>query len=354
MTIGSCFAQHISRRLKEEKYNFLVTETAHPILGALGAEFGYETFTARYGNVYTTRQLVQLFDRAYGVFEPADGVWMNAEGKFVDPFRPQIQPGGFLTPEELIADRVRHFACVREAFETNDVLVFTLGLTEHWRSRIDGAAFPLCPGVAGGTFDPSKHEFHDLSVHEVASDLAEFLKRLRRVNAKSRVLLTVSPVPLVATATSDHVLVATVRSKAILRAAADVAASSHDAVDYFPSYEIVTGQHARGSYFENDLRSVTEDGVSHVMQVFFRHYGEADGRSGGAANAADAASLAERRRKVAAANAAREANRKSPNGAAGDLAPVASPVPDDEHYAEMKRLTALACDEEALDRGVND
>ena len=32
MTMGSCFAQHISRRLKEEKYWFLVTEPAHPIL----------------------------------------------------------------------------------------------------------------------------------------------------------------------------------------------------------------------------------------------------------------------------------------------------------------------------------
>ena len=32
VTAGSCFAQHISRRLHEGGFRFLVTETAHPIL----------------------------------------------------------------------------------------------------------------------------------------------------------------------------------------------------------------------------------------------------------------------------------------------------------------------------------
>lgn len=363
MTLGSCFAQHISRRLRRDGYNFLVTETAHPILGKLGEEMGYGVFTARYGNVYTTRQLVQLFDRAYGVFKPADSVWKNDEGNFVDPFRPQVQPGGFLTAEELLADRKRHLACVRQAFETHDVLVFTLGLTEHWRSRSDGAAYPLCPGVAGGNFDPSQHEFHNLTAQEVAADMAAFLERLRQVNAKSRVLLTVSPVPLVATASSDHVLVATVRSKAVLRVAADVAAGSDASVDYFPSYEIITGQHAGGAYFEDDLRSVTETGVSHVMQVFFRHYGEEGELPARAPATTEPESRPQGPRKKVAVQgagkwagkkAAKKGWRKGARKAAWRSAAEAPSHEEDEHYAEMKRLTALACDEEALDRGGND
>ena len=38
---------------------------------------------------------------------------------------------------------------VREVFETCDVFVFTLGLTEGWVSTLDGAVYPLAPGVAG-------------------------------------------------------------------------------------------------------------------------------------------------------------------------------------------------------------
>jgi hypothetical protein len=46
----------------------------------------------------------------------------------------------------------------------------------------------------------------------------------------------------------------------------------YDHVDYFPSYEIITGSFNRGKYFGDNLRDVTEDGVAHVMGVFMRHY----------------------------------------------------------------------------------
>jgi len=36
-------------------------------------------------------------------------------------------------------------------------------------------------------------------------------------------------------------------------------------VAYFPSYEIVTGGFGKTSYFAEDCRSVTEEGVAHVM-----------------------------------------------------------------------------------------
>ena len=45
-----------------------------------------------------------------------------------------------------------------------------------------------------------------------------------------------------------------------------------ESVSYFPSYEIITSTHSRGAYFEPDLRSVRETGVSHVMRIFSQHY----------------------------------------------------------------------------------
>jgi hypothetical protein len=88
------------------------------------------------------------------------------------------------------------------------------------------------------------------------------------VNPKARLILTVSPVPLAATYSEEHVLVATTYSKSVLRVAAETTARAHEGVQYFPSYEIITGAYARGKYFAQDLRSVTDEGVSHVMQVF--------------------------------------------------------------------------------------
>jgi hypothetical protein len=91
---------------------------------------------------------------------------------------------------------------------------------------------------------------------------------LALVNPLSKVILTVSPVPLVATASDRHVLAATLYSKSVLRVAAEEVSRAHAQVYYFPSYEIITGPHIAGGYFEADRRNVSDAGVDHVMRVF--------------------------------------------------------------------------------------
>lgn len=272
-TAGSCFAQHIARRLHDSGFHYFVAEQAHPMFPQhLAREFTYGVFSARYGNIYTARQLLQLFDRAYGAFNPREDYWAEEDGSFADPFRPACNPGGFASVEELRADREQHFAAVRRMFEELDVFVFTLGLTECWLSREDGSAYPVCPGTAAGSFDPDKYEFANFGVTDVVADIEGFVTRLKDVNPSARIILTVSPVPLVATAEDRHVLTSTTLSKSVLRVAADIISRAHSHIAYFESYEIITGNFNRGRYFGDDLREVTEDGVNHVMRLFLKHY----------------------------------------------------------------------------------
>ena len=272
-TAGSCFAQYISQTLRGRGFNYYEAEMSPEGLSDKEtAERGYGIFSARYGNLYTARQLIQLFDRAYGDFTPSDRAWTRNEGGFVDPFRPQIEPGGFATIEDLEMSRTSHLAAVRRMFESLDVFVFTLGLTEGWRAKADGAVFPLAPGVAGGEMDFNRYEFVNFDVADVIADLGSFLTRLSSVNRLAQVILTVSPVPLIATYEKRHVLVSTTYSKSVLRAAAEVATRQFSNCHYFPAYEIITGNYNRGRYFEDDLRSVTAEGVDHVMKLFVKHY----------------------------------------------------------------------------------
>jgi len=277
-TAGSCFAQHVARYLRKSGFNLLVTEPAHPIMSEEDAlAFNYGTYAARFGNIYTVRQLLQLFKRAYGQFLPDENLWIDTEGHFIDPFRPQIQPNGFESLNEFKADRDQHLSAVREAFETLDVFIFTLGLTECWEAIADGAVFPICPGVAGGEFDPSKYRLHNFNVSEVVSDSLEFVDLLRTINPKAKMIFTVSPVPLIATAERDqHVLVANTYSKSVLRVACQEVVSQRDDVTYFPSYEIITGNYSRGVYFASDSRQIIESGVSHVMRIFLKHFSNSD------------------------------------------------------------------------------
>ncbi len=272
-TAGSCFAQNIARSLQARGLQYYVPEGAPADMSPeLARGMNYGTFSARYGNVYTVRQLVQLFDRAYGRFTPALTAWQGRDGRFVDPFRPLIQPDGFASREALLEDRDRHFERVRTMFSDLSVFVFTLGLTESWRHDPDGAVVPLAPGVAGGSEDSGAFSFVNFTTSEIASDLRAFHARLREVNPAAKLILTVSPVPLIATYEDRHVLVSTTYSKSALHAAAVETAATLPDVSYFPSYEIVTSPLNRDRYFEDDLRSVSAMGVNHVMRVFFRHY----------------------------------------------------------------------------------
>jgi hypothetical protein len=157
-------------------------------------------------------------------------------------------------------------------FEALDVFVFTLGLTECWRSKSDGAVFPLCPGVEGGSFDSARYEFYNQDFEDVINDLTSFRQSLLAVNPNAQIIFTVSPVPLMATAEPGaNVLSATTYSKSVLRVAAETMRKRHADVHYFPSYEIITSAFNRGEYFAADLRNVVEAGVSHVMRLFMRH-----------------------------------------------------------------------------------
>ena len=267
-TAGSCFAQHISRTLVREGFNYLAIEHA----SSEEDVESYQAFSAGYGNIYTARQLLQLFNRAYGIRRPADTVWRRDDGAFVDPFRPHIRKAGFATVEELHAARRQHLACVRRVFEDCDVFIFTLGLTESWVSKLDGTVVPLAPGVSGASEQGHAYQFENITLDEIFEDTSAFIKQLREVNPGSRVILTVSPVPLIATYEDRHVLVSNTLSKATLRLAADTVSHALPNVAYFPSYEIITGAHTRGRSFAEDLRSVTEEGVRHVMRIFAQHF----------------------------------------------------------------------------------
>lgn len=273
VTAGSCFAQHVARFLANAGFDFLVTEKPHAIFSqAVATKLNYGLFSARYGNIYSTRQLRQLLERAYGLFEPIDDAWLRPDGRFVDPFRPQILPGGYVTPEEVRLDRAVHLRAVRAAIEQMNVFVFTLGLTEIWRDSRDGAVYPLAPGVIGGVYDESIHEFRNLDIGEVATDLQWSLDFIRAKNPGVKIILTVSPVPLNATAVDRHVAVSTAYSKSVLRVAAEQVVNANVLCDYFPSYEIITSPFTRAAYFESDAREIREDGVRHVMSLFLKHY----------------------------------------------------------------------------------
>ncbi|MBH1934338.1 GSCFA domain-containing protein [Streptomyces sp. AV19] len=269
LTAGSCFARHIGRALRDRGMNWRDAEPAPPgLTPEQRRDRHLGVFSFRTGNVYTAAVLRQWFAWALGAEEPPQEVW-HEDGRYHDPCRPSVEPAGHASAEELFAARATTLAAIRGALAEADCLIFTLGLTEAWRDRADGTVHPVCPGTVRGTFDPGRHVFHNFTFDEVRRDLTAAVELARSANPGLRVLLTVSPVPLTATATGGHALTSTTYSKSVLRAVAGQLAAEHEYVDYFPAYEIVTGVPFRGAFFEPNLRTVTPEGVAFVMDRFF-------------------------------------------------------------------------------------
>lgn len=272
ITAGSCFAQHISRSLKENGFIWLDAEPAPADLPPEEqAKRGYGVFSFRTGNIYTAALLRQWV--GWATHRAGQSPDISVEGgRVFDPFRPSLFEGGFASAEEMLAARQTTLSAMRETVRQADLLIFTLGLTEAWLNK-DGAVYPMCPGTVRGRFSPADHLFHNYSEREVARDLAGTFDELRAINPGLRFLLTVSPVPLTATASGQHVLTATTYSKSVLRSAAGYLAQTREDTDYFPSYELVTAPAFQGQFFEPNLRSVSSGGVAFVMGQFLAAIG---------------------------------------------------------------------------------
>ena len=274
VSAGSCFAANIAPLIEQAGFHYLRTE----IMDEEGDRFGYSRYSAGYGNIYTPRQLLQLLRRATGAFKPADDRWRD-EGRVIDLFRP-----GLSCPaeddEELDLITRSHLSRTLEAFSSATVLIFTLGLTEAWVSKIDGAVYPVCPGTVAGIFDPDRYQCVNFGVSDTIADLRAALGLLREINGGLRVILSVSPVPLMATATPAHVLTASTYSKAVLRVACEEICASEPGAVYFPAYEIINGPD-QGQNFESDLRTISACGLKAVASALFAHSQTPDALMGG-------------------------------------------------------------------------
>lgn len=274
-TAGSCFAQYLTRAMKSKGYSIFDVEPPPIDLHERHhQERGYNLYSGRYANIYTVRQLLCLAKEAFGLIENPDPVWSKGN-TFYDSMRPSVEPEGLSSVTEVLLHRAEHLKKVKKMFEEMDVFIFTLGLTETWEYKNTGWVFPIVPGVIAGEFNDDDYRFKNFSFIEIFSDLKELIDLFSKYNQSNnlRYIFTVSPVPLTATYSTDHVLTASSYSKSVLRAIAGTFQKENHNIDYFPSYEIISNTWSRGIFYESNCRSIRSLGVRVVMNSFFNQHG---------------------------------------------------------------------------------
>ena len=263
---GSCFASLLANGMKSYGLRYFISEPSAQ------SDSGSQTFSARYGNVYTARQLLQMMKRSIGLWKYDEPIWTRHDGRFVDPFRPREFVLGFSSVDELILEQSHHLKKVLEVFLVSDVFVFTIGLSEAVVNSSNGSVVPIAPEFICPSSDlVSRYKPKLFSFDDVYHDLEEFAFLLWSINSRARIVLTVSPVPLALSFFDDNAFVANCRSKSTLIAATRQLADRFKKIIYFPSYEIVTDQRFVKDNFESDLRRVAPNASSLVVDLFCKH-----------------------------------------------------------------------------------
>lgn len=268
ITAGSCFAQHIGPALASNGYNWLVTEPPPPKLPEdIARQHGYLQFSCRTGNIYSPALLRQWITWAIDSKSPEE-CWRKGD-RFFDPFRPTIEPSGFGSLEELMVCRQTTLEAFRAALSQAELLILVLGFTEGWFCRRTNVAYPHCPGIVAGDFNEAHYAFHRANYYEARQDLEYSWGAAKSFNPELRLLLAISPVPITATATNDHVLVASTHTKSTLRAVAGDLAATDTAIDYFPSFEQTSSFPFGTSAYNSNLRTISNSGRLTVMNLLF-------------------------------------------------------------------------------------
>jgi hypothetical protein len=265
--IGSCFARGLEYALVKRQ---IVVESAAPEFASLqpvNEDVSGLGFTNKYNTFSILNELRWALDPD-AVF-PVESIVQVTKSTWSDPHTtPTLALVGF---DETLKRRSLIQTVTKRIINCRAVII-TLGLVEVWHDLQANVYLNRTPVQSLRKTQPDRYEFHLTSFAENWNNLETIHALLSRYGHPDlRIVITVSPVPLVTTFSTMDVVVANTYAKSLLRAVAQQWAAVHHNVDYFPSYEIVQNSD-RAATWEADLRHVKAAGTEHIMELFLRNY----------------------------------------------------------------------------------
>lgn len=269
--IGSCFARGIEKglqgvgmRVESAAKEFDAFERSRPGVTPLG-------FTNKYTAFTTLNDLRWALEP--GCAYPEEGFVSVGDGLWAD-----MQTNPTLKYADLATTRARRRLIdeVNARIRACRVVVLTLGLVEAWKDTVTGLYTNMAPLPAMLRDQPERFRF-EVTSYDQNREALEAVHALLAAQGhpETQVVVTVSPVPLMATFAGRDVVVANTHSKALLRALAEEWSARHDNVHYFPSFEIASFSDP-ALVWEEDLRHVKGPATQTIIRWFLRHYLEGE------------------------------------------------------------------------------
>lgn len=252
-TIGSCFARNVESELLNRGFRIPIRELLE------SPEF--ESLPPEIINNFGTPSIFNEFAWAFGRkhYEEDANIVEVGENKFVDLHMVNsIRP----CPRDVVIKRRRGLIEATRTLSECRVLIITLGLVELWWDAETQDYLNTTPLPSVLKRWPKRFRLDVLNFDECYTFLHEALDIAFENGPEDlKVILTVSPVPMMATHRNVDVITANSYSKSVLRTVAEQLVSEHDRITYFPSFETVTLSDRRVSWTD-DFVHVSRDMIA--------------------------------------------------------------------------------------------
>lgn len=265
-TVGSCFAREIEKALSALDFTLPTTRLRMP------ADERVSVVPNEILNKYTTSAVVNELRWGLGLVPyPKDGFLRVRDDLVHDP---HLNPSAPPVTLERAMQRRQQINDLVGTLPSCRIFILTLGLVETWFDAKTGLYLNGTPPRPALTAEPDRFSLHRQSYEDIRADLETIFQLLTdHGHPNFKMLISVSPVPFKATFSGQDAIRANTYSKSVLRAAAEEFCASHNNVDYFPSYEMVTLSDRVNAYLDDQIH-VKPPMVSRIMGLALSKYVE--------------------------------------------------------------------------------
>ncbi len=235
ISMGSCFAERIGYRMKQDKWNILINPTGI-VYNPISLSKHLDHFT--HSRVLNSQELVNR----QGYYHHFD-------------FHSQFSS---TSSEETISRINSAIEGVATYKSQTNWLFLTLGTAWAFRKKSDQSIVANCHKFPSSDFTQEL-----LSVEEITSQLKQSIDQLRTSCPQIKVILTVSPVRHL-----RHGMVDNNRSKSILHLAVHQLVNTMADLFYFPSYEIMMDDLRDYRFYEEDLIHPNKQALDYIWEKF--------------------------------------------------------------------------------------
>ncbi len=239
ITIGSCFSDVIGNQLFVNKIN---------------------TFTNPFGTVFNPSAIFKLLNQSIqnqpvedAHFLENDGLWYHYD------FHSQNNK---TTKADLKTELESLQKNVLKKLQQADFLIITLGTAFAYQLLESKKYVANCHKMPSQLFRKDL-----LHVKHICQEFEQFYKKIKELNPKMNIVLTVSPVRHIKDGIPENQL-----SKSILRAACHYLCLDFEGVQYFPAYEIMMDDLRDYRFYEADLIHPNKIAESYIIEKFSNAY----------------------------------------------------------------------------------